>query len=259
MPSVRTVAAQRYVAPLREGGSLPAIMEADDLGTYVVKFRGAGQGAKALVAELLAGELGRALDLRVPELVLVELDVTLARSEPDDEIRDLLKASGGINLGLDYLPGSVAFDPSVFAVDPELAARIVWFDALITNVDRTPRNPNLLVWHKQLWLIDHGAALYFHHDWAVGLERSRSPFAAIAEHVLLPVAGDLAAADRSLAPRVTPALLEEICALIPDLWLSGDPRVSPSEARRGYVSYLMRRLEGPRPFLEAALHAQAQL
>jgi len=186
--NLRTVRATRYVTPLREGGSLPAIVEADDDGLYVMKFRGAGQGAKALVAELIAGELARALGLPVPEIVFIELDPELARTEPDPEIQDLIRASAGLNLALDYLPGSITFDPLVDKPERELASSVVWFDAYTTNVDRTPRNTNLLVWHRQLWLIDHGAALYFHHDWLNYLQRSRSPFKQIKEHVLLPFA-----------------------------------------------------------------------
>src|SRR3954449_9532 len=188
---LKTIRVTRYVTPLREGGSLPAIVEADDDGLYVLKFRGAGQGPKALIAELVAGELARSLELPVPEIVYVELDAALARTEPDPEIQDLIRASAGLNLALDYLPGSITFDPLVDRPAPELASRVVWFDAYTTNVDRTPRNTNILVWHKNLWLIDHGAALYFHHDWANYLERSRSPFAQIKDHVLLPFAAAL--------------------------------------------------------------------
>src|SRR5688572_16803192 len=176
MSALRRVAATRYVTPLREGGSLPAIVEADDDGLYVLKFRGAGQGPKALVAELIAGELGRALALPVPEIVFIELDAQLARTEPDPEIQDLIRASAGLNLALDYLPGVIAFDPVVDSPDADLASRVVWFDAYTTNVDRTARNTNMIVWHRKLWLIDHGAALYFHHDWSNYLARSRSPF-----------------------------------------------------------------------------------
>jgi len=195
---IRTVTATRYVTPLREGGSLPAIVEADDDGMYVLKFRGAGQGQKVLVAELICGELGRALGLPVPELVFVELNAALGRNEPDFEIKALIEASVGLNLALDYLPGAFGFDPlQATQVDPALAARIVWFDALLTNVDRTPRNPNLLLWHRQLWLIDHGAALYVHHTWTDYQRRARMPFAAIKDHVLLPAAGDIRAAGSS--------------------------------------------------------------
>jgi hypothetical protein len=180
---LRTVEATRYVTPLREGGSLPAVVEADDLGTYVLKFRGAGQGRKALIAEIVAGEIARALGLLVPEIVLANLDPKLARAEPDPEIQDLIRASVGLNLALDYLPGSLGFDPLVEPPGPDLASRIVWFDALVTNVDRTPRNPNLLTWHDRLWLIDHGASLYFHHAWQGWEATSKRPFAAARDHV----------------------------------------------------------------------------
>jgi hypothetical protein len=256
--SLRTVRATRYVTPLREGGSLPAIVEADDDGLYVLKFRGAGQGPKALIAEVLAGELGRALGLPVPEIVLVELDATLARTEPDPEIQDLIRASAGINLALDYLPGSAAFDPVVDSPDPELASRVVWFDAYTTNVDRTPRNTNLLVWHRKLWLIDHGAALYFHHDWANYLARSRNPFPQIKEHVLLPFAGNLPEADARLSVSVTPELLRAILSLLPDDWLAHDsPFADAREHRAAYLEYLLTRLSPPRDFLQEAVDARA--
>src|SRR2546425_11778148 len=187
---LRMLTITRYVTPLREGGSLPAIVEADDDGLYVLKFRGAGQGTKSLIAELVAGELGRALGLQVPEIVFMELDPALGRNEPDYEIRSLIKASAGLNLAFDYLPGSIAYDPAVFPVDAALAARIVWFDALVTNVDRTARNTNLLVWHRSLYLIDHGAALFFHHDWPAALARSRAPFPQVRDHVPLARARD---------------------------------------------------------------------
>jgi hypothetical protein len=252
---VRTVHVTRYVTPLREGGSLPAIVEADDSGTYVLKFRGAGQGPKALVAELIGGELARALGLPMPELVLAELDAVLARSEPDPEIQALLKASAGLNLALDYLPGAIGFDPALGPPPAELASQIVWLDALITNVDRTLRNPNLLVWHKQLYLIDHGAALYFHHDPSDWRARSKKPFPAIADHVLLPFASALAAADAALAPRLTPEVLRAVVAEVPDAWLEGDA----DAARAVYVGYLSERLAPPRAFAEEALRAYAQL
>ena len=197
---MRTVNATRYVTPLREGGSLPAIIEADDDGMYVLKFRGAGQGTKALVAELIAGEIARAAGFRVPELVLVQLDPDIAKTEPDPEIQDLIRASGGVNLGLDYLPGSVMFDPVAEKPDAELASRIVWFDAYVTNIDRTPRNANLLLWHRKIWLIDHGAALYFHHRWTDINERSKDRFPLIKDHILLPFAGALEAASHGATP-----------------------------------------------------------
>jgi hypothetical protein len=248
-----TVTAQRYVTPLREGGSLPGILEADDLGTYVVKFRGAGQGRKTLVAEVIAGELGRRLGLPVPDLVLVELDPAVARCEPDEEIQDLLAASAGLNLGMDFLPGSLGVDPGVTVVDTPLASRIVWFDALIGNVDRSWRNPNLLVWHGGVWLIDHGASLIFHHSWGRTPEaRARSaarPYDA-ADHVLAPFALDLAAADRELAPRVDAALLREVVALVPDEWLADEPGFDgPAEVREAYVEHLLARAREPRAWL----------
>jgi hypothetical protein len=252
---VRTVRAIRYVTPLREGGSVPAIVEADDDGTYVAKFRGAAQGPRALVAEVIAGELGRLLGLPVPQLVLIELDAVLARSEPDEEIQQLLRASAGLNLALDYLPGALNWEPALAPPpDPELAARVVWFDALISNVDRTPKNPNMLRWHRALYLIDHGAALYFHHDWAQHMARSRSPFAMIRNHALLPLAGDLRAADAALAPRITEAALHAIVAQVPDAWLTAEP--TPAATRRGYVDHLWSRLATPRGFVEEAIRAQ---
>ena len=242
---MRTVAATRYVTPLREGGSLPAVVEGDDGRSWVLKFRGAGQGRKALVAELIAGELARALGLPVPELALMELDPVLGRNEPDAEIQALLRASAGVNLGLAYLPGAIGYDPSMGA--PPLASEIVWFDALTANVDRTPRNPNLLLWHKQLYLIDHGAALYFHHDWDRFLSRSRDPFPAIRDHVLLPFAGGLREADAALALRLDEALVRQIVALVPDDWLEG--------ARDHYREFLWQRLQPPRAFVEEAARA----
>ena len=214
----------RYVTPLREGGSLPAIVEADNLGTYVMKFRGAGQGPLALVAEIIAGELARRLGLRVPELVLAELDPRIGVSEPDPEIQDLLRASEGVNLGVDFLPGSFGFDPLGWTAEPEFASRVLWFDALVQNVDRTWRNPNLLVWHRNIWLIDHGAALYFHHNWPTA--DPKRPFDA-AEHVLRDRATALGDAHAALAPQVTWDLLTEVTALVPPGWF-GD---------RGAVAY----------------------
>ena len=254
---LRTVTANRYVTPLREGGSLPAIVEADDLGTYVLKFRGAGQGRKALVAELVAGEIARHLGLPVPEIVLVRLDPDLGRSEPDPEIQDLLKASAGLNLALDYLPSSLGFDPLVEPPSQELASRIVWFDALVTNVDRTPRNTNLLVWHGRLWLIDHGASLYFHHNWPArddaALEAAgRHPFAAARDHVLLPFAGSILEADAALAPRLTPEVLRAVVDLIPTEWLAYEPGFAGAEeVRSAYLAYLGARLREPRDWVGA--------
>ena len=215
---LRTVTATRYVTPLREGGSLPAIVEADNLGTYVLKFRGAGQGPLALVAEIIAGELARRLGLRVPELVLAGLDPRIAVSEPDPEIQDLLRASEGLNLGVDFLPGSFGFDPLGWTAGHDFASQVLWFDALVQNVDRTWRNPNLLVWHRDIWLIDHGAALYFHHNWPPrGTADPKRPFDA-SEHVLRDRATALGVAHEALAPRVTEALLREVTALVPPEW-----------------------------------------
>jgi hypothetical protein len=258
MRPVRTVCATRYVTPLREGGSLPAIVEADDEGMYVLKFRGAGQGPKALIAELLGGEIARALGLDVPEIVFAELDPDLARTEPDPEIQDLIRASAGLNLALDYLPGSVTFDLLAQPPAGELASAIVWLDAFITNVDRTARNTNMLCWHRRLWLIDHGAALFFHHDWGDHLQRSRGAFPLIREHVLLPLADRLAEVDARLAATITPALLARIVGLIPDSWLGGEPAfASIAEHRAAYVAVLTRRLESPRAFVEEALRARS--
>jgi hypothetical protein len=251
---MRTIRAVSYLTALREGGSVPAIVEADDDGTYVAKFRGAAQGPRALVAELIAGEIGRLLGLPVPQLVLIEMDAVLARSEPDEEIQELLRNSAGLNLALDYLPGALNWEPALAPPDPALAAQVVWFDAYVTNVDRTVRNPNLLRWHRRLYLIDHGAALYFHHDWAGHLARSRSPFPMIRNHVLLPLAVDLRAADAALAPRITEAALRDIVAQVPDDWLSGEP--TPEATRRGYVEHLWSRLAAPRAFVEEALRAK---
>ncbi|HEX9056105.1 MAG TPA: HipA family kinase [Ktedonobacterales bacterium] len=256
---VRTVTVTRYVTPLREGGSLPAIVEADDDGLYVLKFRGAGQGAKALIAELVAGEIGRALGLLVPEIVLCNLDPTLGRAEPDPEIQDLIKASGGLNIGLDYLPGAVAFDPLARPhIDAALASAIVWFDAYVMNVDRTARNTNMLVWHRRLWLIDHGAALYVHHHWGDYLAHSRRPFEQVKSHVLLPLASDLTTADANAHAQLTPEVLERIVNTIPDEWLDGDAAFTSSvERRAAYLAYMSARLEASQIFVEEAQHARA--
>jgi hypothetical protein len=219
---MRTVSATRYVTPLHEGGSLPAIVEADDDGMYVLKFRGAGQGPKALIAELVAGEIARALRLPIPEIVLMELDPDLARTEPDPEIQELIKASAGMNVALDYLPGAVMFDALAEKPTASLASDIVWFDAFVTNVDRTPRNANMLMWHRHLKLIDHGAALYFHHSWKQYLERAGDPFTRVKEHILLPFAAALEESDARLSALVTAEVLENIVALIPESWLRID-------------------------------------
>jgi hypothetical protein len=257
---IKTITATRYVTPLREGGSLPAIVEADDDGMYVLKFRGAGQGPKVLIAELLCGELGRALGLPIPEIALVEVDPALGQNEPDGEIQQLVTASAGLNLALDYLPGSLAFDPlSVPGFDPAMASAIVWFDAFIMNVDRTPRNPNLLMWHHKPWLIDHGAALYVHYTWADYQARARSAFPAITEHILLPGASQIDAVDAALAPRITPVLIEELVTAIPDTWLGDEPAFASITAHRAaYVEFLLSRLEAPRAFVEEAINARTR-
>ena len=255
---LRTVTATRYVTPFREGGSLPGLCEADDDGLYVVKFRGAGQGPKALVAEVIAGELGRALGLPVPEQVLVDLDPALGAGEPLWEVKELLDRSPGTNLGIDFLPGALAFAPAVgLRPDPGQAAAIVWFDALVTNPDRTARNVNLLSWHGRVYCIDHGAALFAHHRWEDPLAQARRPFPWIADHVLLPLAGPIPVADARLAPLVTPALLEGIVASVPDAWLAGDSAfASVAQNRAAYVTYLLARLDQPREFVEEAERAR---
>jgi len=258
--NLRTVAATRYVTPLREGGSLPAIVEADDDGMYVLKFRGAGQGPKALIAELVAGEIARALGLPVPDIVFIELDPVLARTEPDPEIQELIAASAGVNLGLDYLPGAVMFDPVAEKPDADLASAIVWFDAYVTNVDRTARNPNLLMWHRKLQLVDHGAALYFHHEWDKLLERSQDAFGMIKDHILLPFASALRAADARLSPLITPEIIRNIVALIPDAWLVGHSApTARHQYRDAYVQHLSSRREPPRAFIEEAIRARSLL
>ena len=261
---LRAVTATRYVAPLREGGSLPGLVEADDDGLYVVKFRGAGQGPKALVAEVVAGELGRALGLPVPELVAVDIDPALVAGEADPEIQDLLERSPGQNLGMDFLPGALPVgNPAAVELPSDLAAEIVWFDALVSNVDRTPRNPNLLLWHRRLWLIDHGAALYHHHGWegapAETAEAARSRFPAIRNHVLLAVAGPLAEAEARLLGRLNEATIRRVVGLVPDAWLTGvTPYASPEEHRAAYAAYLSARLTPPRLWLEEAEAARLE-
>jgi hypothetical protein len=250
--ALRRVTATRYVTPLREGGSLPGLVEADDDGLYVAKFRGAGQGPAALVAEVLAGELARAIGLPVPELVLIELDPELPRAEPDEEIQDLLTASAGTNLGVDFLPGALSFTPAAAqSTEAAFAADVVWFDALVTNVDRSPRNPNLLVWHGRTWLIDHGAALYRQHGDAPLAESAHAPFGLIADHVLLPCAGPISQADDRLAERARGAVADA-AALIPDGWLGDDP----GGRRADLVAFLLARLEPPRAFVQEAEHAR---
>ena len=266
MTGLPVFTATRYVQPLREGGSLPAVVEMSSGDLFVVKFRGAGQGAKALIAELVAGLLARALDLPTPELAIVEVPPPFGRSEPDPEIQDLLRASHGVNVGISYLDGAFNFDSGAAGelVSGELAARIVWFDAFLTNPDRTHRNPNILVWQRRPWLIDHGAALYAHHDWSsVDEARTRSPFSLIRQHVLLAQSGDLEAADVSMSKQLSSAVIDEVLAAIPDALLVAPPfeaqALSPDAARERYRSYLLARLEAPRDFVAAAVYAREQL
>ncbi|MEN1939826.1 HipA family kinase [Luteimonas sp. MJ246] len=254
----RTVTATRYVTPLREGGSMPAIVEADDDGMYVLKFRGAGQGPRALVAELVAGEIARALGLPVPEIVFITLDAELARTEGDPEIQSLIKASAGLNLALDYLPGAMNFDPVAEQPSPDLASAIVWFDAYTSNVDRTARNPNLLVWHRQLTLIDHGASLYFHHGWDGDTAGAGRPFPLIRDHVLLAWASGLAEADARLTALLPPERLADIVEAIPDAWLQSEGAFgTPAVQRAAYTRYLQQRLALPHAFVKEAERARA--
>jgi hypothetical protein len=256
---IRTVNIIRYVTPLREGGSLPAIVEADDEFLYVLKFRGAGQGVKALVAELLGGEIARTLGLRVPELVFAQVDPAFGRTEPDEEIQDLLKASEGLNLGLHYLSGAITFDPVVTTIDATLASQIVWLDCFLMNVDRTPRNTNMLMWHKELWLIDHGASLYFHHSWNNWKEQSEKPFVQVKDHVLLPWASELSAIDEKSKERLTPERIREIVALIPDDWLSSGSYPQDEDVRQVYADFLLNRLSHSSIFVNEAQHARQAL
>ena len=258
---MRTVTATRYVIPLREGGSLPGIVEADDDGLYVLKFRGAGQGPKALVAELIAGELARALELPIPEIVFANVDPILGRSEPDAEVQNLIKASGGLNLAMDFLPGALAFDAAqVGVVDADLASRIVWFDAFVSNVDRTARNTNMLVWHKQIYLIDHGAALYFQHNWITYRDLVRSPFQAIKDHVLLRAAANLAAANERSRDLLTSQRIQDVAALVPEDWLfSSGHFQNTDQCRRAYVDALCQRLDSASVFVAEAHDARTAL
>jgi len=257
--TLRTVQVTRYVTPLREGGSLPAIAEAEDGFLYVLKFRGAGQGRKALIAELLGGEIARALGFHIPELVFARLDEAFGRTEPDEEIQDLLRASTGLNLGLHYLSGAVTFDPVLHKLDDDLASQIVWLDCLLTNVDRTVRNTNMLMWHKELWLIDHGASLYFHHTWDNWKEQARQPFALVKDHVLLPRASRLAEADEALRPLITESFIRHLVQQIPNEWLNDKEGVSPSDAREVYRKFLEMRVAASEIFLKEAQNARKRI
>lgn len=256
---LRTVDIVRYVTPLREGGSLPAIVEADDEFLYVLKFRGAGQGIKALVAELLGGEIARALGLKVPELVFANVDPAFGRTEPDEEIQDLLKASEGLNLALHYLSGAITFDPVVTKIDPLLASQIVWLDCFLTNVDRTPRNTNMLMWHKELWLIDHGASLYFHHNWEGWKEQSEKPFVQVKDHVLLPWASELLVVDADFKQALTPERIQTIVSFIPDGWIHTSTYPQDTDVRGIYTNFLLNRLAHSSTFVNEAQHARQTL
>lgn len=258
-PEIRTVNVTRYVTPLREGGSLPAIAEADDGFMYVVKFRGAGQGVKALIAELLAGEIARILGLKVPEIVFANLDPAFGRTEPDEEIQDLLKASAGLNLALHYLSGAITFDPVINKIDEELASKIVWFDCFVTNVDRTVRNTNMLMWHRELWLIDHGASLYAHHAWQTFEEKAKQPFVQVKDHVLLPYATKLGEVDATFRNVLTNESIASVVSLIPDEWLMDDSDDSPENKKEIYKRFLQTRLAASNIFVNEANNARQAL
>jgi hypothetical protein len=255
--SLRSVHVVRYITPLREGGSLPAIVEADDQGLYVLKFRGAGQGKKVLIAELVAGQIGKLVGLPVPELVLAELQTDLARSEPDAEVQHLIRASGGLNVAMDYLPRSITFDPIAQTIDQALATNVVWFDSFIMNVDRTVRNTNMLMWHKQLYLIDHGAALIFHHHWRTAAEKADSPFPLIKDHVFLKLSGDLEKIDAEMKSKITETELAKIVQSIPGEWLEGEVTFSSIEDHRAaYLEFFTRRLASSKNFVQEAIRAR---
>jgi len=257
IPHLRTVQVMRYVTPLREGGSLPAIAEADDDFLYVLKFRGAGQGAKALIADLIGAEIARAIGLNVPELVFANLDEAFGRTEADEEIQDLLRASEGLNLGLHFLSGAITYDPAVSLVEPALASAIVWLDAFLMNVDRTVRNTNMLTWNKELWLIDHGASLYFHHAWGNWEQQSKKPFTQIKDHVLLAQATGLAVVNTAMRQLLTPEKIHAITALVPDSWLiNDDSNETPAEKKTVYSSFLLSRLNHSQIFVNEAVHAR---
>jgi len=256
---LRTVNVIRYVTPLREGGSLPAIVEADDGFLYVLKFRGAGQGVKALIAELIGGELARTLELRVPEIVFANVDPAFGRTEPDEEIQDLLKASAGLNLALHYLSGAINFDPVVNKVDALTASKIVWLDCLLMNVDRTVRNTNMLMWHKELWLIDHGASLYFHHTWTNWKEQSEKPFVQVKDHVLLRWANELENVDHEFRKLLTKQIIHSIVSFVPDEWLINEQTSNAEDSRNVYKQFLLNRIAHSGNFIKEAQHARQAL
>lgn len=259
-PDLRTVNVTRYVTPLREGGSLPAIAEADDGFLYVLKFRGAGQGIKALIAELIGGEVARTLGMKIPEIVFANLDTAFGRTEPDEEIQDLLKASVGLNLALHYLSGAITYDPTVAVIDPLTASQIVWLDCLLTNVDRTPRNTNMLMWHRELWLIDHGASLYFHHSWDNWEEQAKRPFVQVKDHVLLPQAAELEKVDAAFRAILTEEQIRAIVAVVPDEWLlTLSHHGTPEEIRAVYAGFLITRIANAGTFVNEAQNARKTL
>ncbi len=257
--NLRTVKVMRYVTPLREGGSMPAIAEADDEFLYVLKFRGAGQGTKALIAELIGGEIARKLGLRVPELVFATLDEAFGRTEADEEIQDLLKFSTGLNFALHYLSGAITFDPAVNTLNEDLASTIVWLDALLMNMDRTAKNTNMLMWHKELWLIDHGASLYFHHSWTNWKEQAKSPFLLIKDHVLLKQASKVGIVDERAKQVLTKNFLKSVTDLIPDEWLNDNFFETPQEFREAYLEFLLNRLNHSDNFIKTIEDARTTL
>lgn len=256
---MRTVQVTRYVTPLREGGSLPAIAEADDNFLYVIKFRGAGHGTKALISELIGGEIARLLGLKVPEIVFAQLDSAFGRTEGDEEIQDLLKASQGLNLGLHYLSGSITFDPLVTPISSRLASEVVWLDSFLLNIDRTVRNTNMLWWNKELWLIDHGAALYFHHSWQ-NWQQPQKPFPMIKDHVLLRRATELDAVNKAFCSTLSSEKIRQVVNLVPDEWLENEPAfASVQEHRQAYIQFLENRLMNAHFFVNEANHARTAL
>ncbi len=255
--NLRRVTVMRYITPLREGGSLPALADADDGFKYVLKFKGAGHGVKALIAELIGGEVARVIGLKVPELVFADLGADFGRTEGDEEIQDLLKWSTGMNLALHYLSGAINFDPAVMKVDAETASKIVWLDAFLTNIDRTFRNTNMLMWHRELWLIDHGASLYFHHSWANWRDKAQTPFPLIKDHVLLHRASRLSAVDLRLRQLLTPEVIGQIVDLLPDEWLEWEENeLTPKEIRNVYKEFLTLRLARTDLFVKEAEDAR---
>jgi len=259
LPELRTVNVTRYVTPLREGGSLPAIAEADDGFLYVLKFKGAGQGVKALIAELIGGEIAKALGLKIPEIVYAGLDEAFGRTEPDEEIQDLLKASVGLNLALHYLSGSITFDPTVNTIDPLLASKIVWLDCLITNVDRTAKNTNMLYWKKELWLIDHGAAFYFHHSGQEWEQAAKRAFVQVKDHVLLPLASELEQVDKEFRKVLTDELIASVVDMIPEEWLTANEGEDAGKWKDVYRQFLVKRIKNADIFLNEATNARRSL